>query len=65
MKVEIETICCGKEMHHNPCVQNMLDRNCQDQFWICWECGHFIALSDTQLDEEMVENYKEMEECLN
>jgi hypothetical protein len=51
--------CCGKDMHHETNVPNMLNPDSDCDFWICWDCGRFISLTDEQLDEEELENYKD------
>jgi len=56
---DMEQVCCGKKMHYIDNAQNMLDPNGYIQSWTCLECGNFITLTESQLDDEELENYNE------
>ena len=58
LELKEKPFCCGKEMKHDQNVQNMLNPFDDTQTWICLDCGRFITLTDGQLDEEELEDYR-------
>ena len=56
--------CCDKEMHHEVNPQRLaVSSDAYIQEWVCLTCGAFITLTEDSLDEEELENYKEVRGC--
>lgn len=52
--------CCNKDMFRYGS-QNMIDGG-ESVIYVCLECGAYFQMTESQLDEEEVENYKEIME---
>jgi hypothetical protein len=52
LELSTKPICCGIEMKHEKNVQNLIDINADTQSWLCLGCGRYITLTDSQLDDD-------------
>lgn len=50
-------MCCGRNMRHEKDAFGFQGHELQCEFFICFECGHFITLKEEVLDEEELDNY--------
>ena len=58
LELKNKPVCCEKEMHKETGVQQIQLEGETDQY-VCLECGGFINVTSSQLDEEELINYKE------
>lgn len=55
-ELKLDTTCCGKPMFKDTAYINGTDIT----NFVCLECGNFLHIAEEQLDEEIVDGYREV-----